>query len=82
MNDRIWKKGDLLAGLFAGLVSFAVYAWTVAPNVTLLDSGEFTVAAQHFGVPHPTGYQGAVGCKSEKVVRFARLFDRTCAQTH
>ncbi len=56
MNDRIWKKGDLLAGLFAGLVSFAVYAWTVAPNVTLLDSGEFTVAAQHFGVPHPTGY--------------------------
>lgn len=33
-----------------------VYAWTAAPNVTLLDSGEFLVAAQHFGVPHPTGY--------------------------
>ncbi|MFZ4776546.1 MAG: protein O-mannosyl-transferase family [Terrimicrobiaceae bacterium] len=55
-NDRIWTKGDLLAGLFTGLVSFAVYAWTAAPNVTLLDSGEFIVAAQHFGVPHPTGY--------------------------
>lgn len=47
---------ELTAGTFAGLVSFAVYAWTAAPNVTLLDSGEFIVAAQHFGVPHPTGY--------------------------
>lgn len=37
-------------------MSLGVYAWTVAPNVTLLDSGEFLVAAQQFGVPHPTGY--------------------------
>ncbi len=56
MKDRIWTRADLLAGLFTGLVSFAVYAWTAAPNVTLLDSGEFVLAAQHFGVPHPTGY--------------------------
>jgi tetratricopeptide (TPR) repeat protein len=56
MKDRIWTRADVLAGLFTGLVSFAVYAWTAAPNVTLLDSGEFIVAAQHFGVPHPTGY--------------------------
>jgi len=56
VKDRIWTKGDLLSGLFTGAVSLAVYAWTVAPNVTLLDSGEFMVAAQHFGVPHPTGY--------------------------
>lgn len=56
MKDRIWTKGDLLVGLFTGLVAFAVYAWTAAPNVTLLDSGEFITAAQHFGVPHPTGY--------------------------
>jgi tetratricopeptide (TPR) repeat protein len=33
-----------------------LYAWTAAPNVTLLDSGEFMTAAMHFGVPHPTGY--------------------------
>ncbi len=33
-----------------------MYVWSAAPNVTLLDSGEFLVAAQHFGVPHPTGY--------------------------
>jgi len=58
MNNetKIWTRGDLIAGLATGLIAFAVYAWTVAPNVTLLDSGEFTVAAQHFGVPHPTGY--------------------------
>ena len=56
MKDKIWTKADVLAGLFTGLVAFALYAWTAAPNVTLLDSGEFVVAAQHFGVPHPTGY--------------------------
>ena len=56
MKDKIWTRGDVLAGLFTGLVAFAVYAWTAAPNVTLLDSGEFITAAQHFGVPHPTGY--------------------------
>jgi tetratricopeptide (TPR) repeat protein len=43
-------------GIIAGVISLAVYAWSAAPNVTLLDSGEFVVAAQHFGVAHPTGY--------------------------
>ena len=55
-EQKIWTRGDVVTGLTTGLLAFAVYAWTVAPNVTLLDSGEFTVAAQHFGVPHPTGY--------------------------
>ena len=55
-EQKIWTRGDVVAGIATGLLAFAVYAWTVAPNVTLLDSGEFTVAAQHFGVPHPTGY--------------------------
>ncbi|MEI6279991.1 MAG: DUF2723 domain-containing protein [Verrucomicrobiae bacterium] len=56
MKEKIWNRGDVIAGILTGLLAFGVYAWTVAPNVTLLDSGEFTVAAQHFGVPHPTGY--------------------------
>ncbi|MFZ4598981.1 MAG: protein O-mannosyl-transferase family [Terrimicrobiaceae bacterium] len=56
MNERLWSRGDWLAGSLTGLVAFFVYLWTLAPNVTLLDSGEFIVAAQHFGVPHPTGY--------------------------
>lgn len=51
-----WKKADGYTALVAALISFAVYVWSAAPNVTLLDSGEFLVAAQHFGVPHPTGY--------------------------
>ncbi len=56
MKSRIWCKADALCGLTTGLVAFVVYAWTVAPNVTLLDSGEFIVSAQHFGVAHPPGY--------------------------
>ena len=44
---------DWLVGIVTGIISFAVYAWSAAPNVTLLDSGEFIVAAQHFG--YPTG---------------------------
>ncbi len=54
--ERIWARGDGLAALVSAAISGAVYFWTAAPNVTLLDSGEFLVAAQHFGVPHPTGY--------------------------
>jgi len=51
-----WCKADWITALLAALVSMVVYAWSAAPSVTLLDSGEFLVAAQHFGVPHPTGY--------------------------
>jgi tetratricopeptide (TPR) repeat protein len=54
--ERIWMRADWMVGLVAAFVAGAVYFWTAAPNVTLLDSGEFVVAAQHFGVPHPTGY--------------------------
>ena len=56
IRSHTWQKWDWMAGVVAALVSFAVYAWSASPNVTLLDSGEFLVAAQHFGVPHPTGY--------------------------
>jgi tetratricopeptide (TPR) repeat protein len=55
-KSRLFVRADWTCGGIAGLVAFAVYFWTTAPNVTLLDSGEFIVAAQHFGVPHPTGY--------------------------
>jgi tetratricopeptide (TPR) repeat protein len=56
IRSHIWQKSDWIIGALATLVGFAVYALSAAPNVTLLDSGEFLVAAQHFGVPHPTGY--------------------------
>jgi len=55
-KESIFIKNDYLAGALGALISLAVYIFTTAPNVTLLDSGEFIVAAQHLGVPHPTGY--------------------------
>ncbi len=55
-REPVFVRADWLAALTGLLVSGAVYFYTAAPNVTLLDSGEFNVAAQHFGVPHPTGY--------------------------
>ncbi len=56
MTRRIFERADWICGGLAAAVAMVVYAWTAAPSVTLLDSGEFIVAAQHFGVPHPTGY--------------------------
>lgn len=55
-NSRVFHRADWIAGAIVAILSFAAYVWTAAPSVTLLDSGEFILAAQHFGVPHPTGY--------------------------
>ncbi|WCJ58303.1 DUF2723 domain-containing protein [Fontisphaera persica] len=38
------------------LVVFAGYLYTLAPDVTLEDSGELAVASYYAGVPHPPGY--------------------------
>src|SRR5436309_13965190 len=43
----------------AGTVFFAallLYSWTIAPTVTLTDSGELIVVAQGVGVAHPQGF--------------------------
>lgn len=58
LKRLLWPftQRDLFAGLAAFVISLAVYIYTAAPNVTLLDSGEFVTAAYHMGVPHPTGY--------------------------
>jgi tetratricopeptide (TPR) repeat protein len=52
----LYIRIDWIAAAVAALISGAVYFYTAMPNVGLLDSGEFIVAAQHLGVPHPTGY--------------------------
>ena len=45
------------AGVFLVFaVSFALYFFTLAPTVTLVDSGELILAAQAFGVAHPPGF--------------------------
>ena len=56
LRQPLFIRADWWAALAATLVSGVVYFYTAQPNVGLLDSGEFIVAAQHFGVPHPTGY--------------------------
>ena len=56
LQKPIFQRPDWWTALVTTLISGAVYFYTAMPNVGLLDSGEFTVAAQHFGVPHPTGY--------------------------
>ena len=60
MKSPLMEEGltrdDWLAFLLGFGVSLGIYIWSAAPNVTLLDSGEFIVAAGFFGVPHPTGY--------------------------
>ena len=47
---------DKTAFLVASLVAFAGYWYTLAPSVTLEDSGGFLTAAHNLGVPHPPGY--------------------------
>ena len=36
--------------------ALSLYAWTLAPTVTLVDSGELIVAARSLGVAHPPGF--------------------------
>ncbi len=55
-RDILFSRADKLVAAATTVISGAVYFYTAQPNVGLLDSGEFITAAQHFGVPHPTGY--------------------------
>jgi Protein of unknown function (DUF2723) len=59
-RDRIDGASSLsrAALVTAGLifiVALATYVRTLAPTVTLVDSGELIVAAKHLGVAHPPG---------------------------
>ncbi len=55
-KTRFFTRIDWSAFWTAFLISFAVYTYTLAPTVTLEDSGELATAAAHLGVPHPPGY--------------------------
>ena len=56
IDGSFWSNRDLVASGAATLVSFACYIYTLAPSVTLDDSGELLTAAHHLGVIHPPGY--------------------------
>ena len=51
-----FHRFDWIAGCLAALISFGVYFYTLAPDVTLEDSGELAVGSMYAGVPHPPGY--------------------------
>jgi hypothetical protein len=51
-----FRKIDWGAFWFTFAVAFGGYCYTLAPTVTLEDSGELAVASDYLGVPHPPGY--------------------------
>ncbi|MFC1498857.1 protein O-mannosyl-transferase family [Verrucomicrobiota bacterium] len=54
--EKFFRKIDWLALGITFVVALIVYVMTLAPTVTLEDSGELAVAADYLGVPHPPGY--------------------------
>ena len=50
------SQPELLCAGAVFLVALVVYSWTLAPTVTLTDSGELIVAAYGLGVAHPPGF--------------------------
>src|ERR1044072_3112217 len=46
---------QVLCGGTVFLVALLVYSWTLAPTVTLTDSGELIVVARGLGIAHPPG---------------------------
>jgi tetratricopeptide (TPR) repeat protein len=51
-----WQAWDWWAAVATALGVLVVYLVTLAPSVTLEDSGELVTAAWSFGVPHAPGY--------------------------
>lgn len=50
------KNGRFISAVLVFVASFALYCFTLAPTVTLVDSGELILAARTFGVAHPPGF--------------------------
>lgn len=55
-KESFFRRLDWSAFWTATLLTFAVYLYTLAPTVTLEDSGELAVGGAFLGVPHPPGY--------------------------
>jgi hypothetical protein len=51
-----FQASDWIAAAFVFVITLGVYIATLAPSVTLEDSGELITGAYTFGVPHPPGY--------------------------
>jgi hypothetical protein len=42
--------------LFAGIIAFIFYLFTIAPSVVQIDTGELAAVQSTLGIAHPTGY--------------------------
>jgi tetratricopeptide (TPR) repeat protein len=51
-----FQRSDFIAAGLVFFITLGVYIATLAPDVTLEDSGELITAAAKFGVGHPPGY--------------------------
>jgi hypothetical protein len=75
-RTRFYSTREWVSFWITTLLAFGVYVYTVAPNVTLEDSGEFLTAAYHWGVPHPPGYPvWAISANIfERIIPFGNAF--------
>jgi tetratricopeptide (TPR) repeat protein len=55
-NSLLSAKRRLAIAIAVFIASLAVYTLTLAPTVTLVDSGELILAARSLGVAHPPGF--------------------------
>ena len=55
MNPRFTIHDSRFTWLIVAGALFTIYAATLAPTVTLWDSGEFNAAIASLGIPHPPG---------------------------
>src|SRR5438105_11602897 len=49
-------RAEMLCAAIVFVAALLLYSWTLAPTVTLVDSGELIVAAHGLGVAHPPGF--------------------------
>ncbi|MEI6218242.1 MAG: DUF2723 domain-containing protein, partial [bacterium] len=54
--ERFLGWWEWCAFFIVTLLSFGLYVYSLAPSVTLEDSGELATAGANLGVPHPPGY--------------------------
>lgn len=52
----LFRRIDWITFALTTLMVFGGYLYTLAPDLTLEDSGELAVASYYAGVPHPPGY--------------------------
>ncbi|MBI3878907.1 MAG: DUF2723 domain-containing protein, partial [Verrucomicrobia bacterium] len=52
----LFRRIDWLAFFLTTILVMVGYVLTLAPNVTLEDSGELSVGSYYAGIPHPPGY--------------------------